>query len=163
MASGLSALALPQVFAPAEAADVLRSLGLTGMTECALRTRAYRKQVPFHTNGRRIVFTLDDLREIAEGQPHRPAPPEAKSADHSQRKPPMVRRSLPTHRDHPHADPWRAHIPHDRRTGRHRDNDSGHPPAAEKAPGRSSSSPTAPLNPQETRWQRSAGRSPGRN
>ena len=38
------------------------------MTECALRTRAYRRQVPFHLNGRRIRFTAGDLREIVEGQ-----------------------------------------------------------------------------------------------
>ncbi len=38
---------LPQVFLPADAARVLRDLGLAEMTECALRTRAYRKQVPF--------------------------------------------------------------------------------------------------------------------
>ena len=68
------ALGLPQVFSPAEAADVLRGLGLRDMTECALRTRAYRKQVPFHLNGRRITFTLGDLREIAEGPACRPQP-----------------------------------------------------------------------------------------
>jgi hypothetical protein len=55
------------VFSPAVAAEILRSLGLTEMTECALRTRAYRKQVPFHLNGRRITFTIGDLRMIAEG------------------------------------------------------------------------------------------------
>ena len=73
-AAGLSALDLPRVFSPAEAAWVLRSLGLTEMTECALRTRAYRKRVPFHLNGRRITFTLSDLREIAEGEARRPQP-----------------------------------------------------------------------------------------
>jgi hypothetical protein len=65
-------LDLPQLFAPGEAAEILRHLGLTEMTECALRTRAYRRQVPFHLNGRRIRFTADDLREIVEGQPRRP-------------------------------------------------------------------------------------------
>ena len=45
------ALALPQVFSPAAAAEVLRDLGLSELTECALRTRAYRRQVPFHMNG----------------------------------------------------------------------------------------------------------------
>ncbi len=49
----LSTLGLPQIFAPRQAAEILRGLGLTEMTECALRTRAYRKQVPFHLNGRR--------------------------------------------------------------------------------------------------------------
>lgn len=65
---------LPPVFELPEAAKILRRLGLTSMTECALRTRAYRKQVPFHRNGNRITFTVDDLKEIAEGQASRPAP-----------------------------------------------------------------------------------------
>src|SRR6266699_5170757 len=65
---------LPRVFTVPEAARVLRQLGLTEITECALRTRAYRKQVPFHLNGRRIIFTISDLRENAEGQPCRPQP-----------------------------------------------------------------------------------------
>jgi hypothetical protein len=51
---------------------MLRSHGLTTITECALRARAYRKQVPFHLNGRSIVFTLADLAEIVEGQARRP-------------------------------------------------------------------------------------------
>src|SRR5262249_50251027 len=69
------AASLPRVFSPVAAAEVLRGLGLAEMTECALRTRAYRQQVPFHLNSRRIVFTLADLREIAEGHPRRPRPP----------------------------------------------------------------------------------------
>lgn len=60
------------VFSPSQAAEILRDLGLEGITECALRTRAYRKQVPFHLNGRRITFTVSDLQEIAEGQACRP-------------------------------------------------------------------------------------------
>ena len=68
------ALDLPQLFTPAQAAEILRNLGLAEMTECALRTRAYRRQVPFHLNGRRIRFTASDLREILEGQAHRPRP-----------------------------------------------------------------------------------------
>jgi hypothetical protein len=36
------------------------------MTETALRSRAYRRQIPFHLNGRKITFTESDLREIAE-------------------------------------------------------------------------------------------------
>jgi hypothetical protein len=67
---------LPPVFEPPRAAEILRGLGLTGMTECALRTRAYRRQVPFHRNGHRITFTLDDLKEIAQGQASRPEPTE---------------------------------------------------------------------------------------
>ncbi len=67
-------LGLTPVFSPAQAAAILRDLGLEDLTECALKTRAYRRQVPFHRNGRRITFTIDDIREIAEGQPHRPAP-----------------------------------------------------------------------------------------
>jgi hypothetical protein len=70
----LAALDLPRLFTPAQAAEILRRLGLTEMTECALRTRAYRRQVPFHLNGRRIVFTTGDLREIVEGQARRPQP-----------------------------------------------------------------------------------------
>ena len=70
-----AALGLPQLFSPAQAAEILRGLGLTEMTECAIRTRAYRRQIPFHLNGRQIRFTIDDLREIAEGQPLRPSPP----------------------------------------------------------------------------------------
>ena len=70
-------LDLPRLFAPAEAAEILRQLGLTEMTECALRTRAYRRQVPFHLNGRRIRFTASDLREIVEGQARRPEPADA--------------------------------------------------------------------------------------
>jgi hypothetical protein len=65
---------LMPVFIPAQAAEILRRLGLSGMTECALRTRAYRRQVPFHRNGNRITFTLADLKEIAEGVAHRPEP-----------------------------------------------------------------------------------------
>jgi hypothetical protein len=71
------ALRLPQLFSPAQAAQILRSLGLTGMTETALRSRAYRRQVPFHLNGRKITFTESDLKEIAEGRPLRPEEPDA--------------------------------------------------------------------------------------
>jgi hypothetical protein len=70
----LTASDLPRVFTPAEAAEILRQLGLAEMTECALRTRAYRRQVPFHLNGRRIRFTANDLREIAEGGARQPKP-----------------------------------------------------------------------------------------
>ena len=73
------ALEPPQLFTPAQAAEILRSLGLTEMTECALRTRAYRRQVPFHLNGRRIRFTATDLREIVEGQAQRPRPAERRA------------------------------------------------------------------------------------
>lgn len=67
-------LGLPRVFTPAEAALILQTLGLAEITECALRARAYRRQVPCHQNGRRIIFTLSDLHEIAEGQPRPPRP-----------------------------------------------------------------------------------------
>ena len=70
-----AALGLPQLLSPAQAAEILRGLGLTEITECALRTRAYRRQIPFHLNGRQIRFTIGDLREIAEGQARRPNPP----------------------------------------------------------------------------------------
>ena len=72
IASDLTGLDLPRLFSPLQAAEILRGLGLTEMTECALRTRAYRRQIPFHRNGRRIQFTASDLREIAEGQAQRP-------------------------------------------------------------------------------------------
>jgi hypothetical protein len=74
-----SSLDLPQDFTPAGAAEILRDLGLAEMTECALRTRAYRRQIPFHLNGRRIRFTTSDLRDIVEGPPQRrrhAAPPQ---------------------------------------------------------------------------------------
>ena len=73
---------LTPVFEPPRAAEILRSLGLTGMTECALRIRAYRRQVPFHRNGSRITFTLDDLKEIAQGQASRPEPRERQERAH---------------------------------------------------------------------------------
>lgn len=107
------ALGLPQLFTPAEAAEILRSLGLSEMTECALRTRAYRRQVPFHLNGRRIRFTVADLREIVEGQAQRPRPPDpdaagppaqaARPAARTRRPP--VRAAVPT------QEAWRARRP----------------------------------------------------
>jgi hypothetical protein len=63
---------LPRVFIPARAAEIPRVAGLEELTECALRTRAYRRQIPFHLNGNRIVFTMEDLREIAQGTAYRP-------------------------------------------------------------------------------------------
>ena len=75
-----TALGLPLLFSAAQAAELLRRLGLTEMTECALRTRAYRRQVPFHMNGRRIRFTASDLREIVESQARRPLPADAPEA-----------------------------------------------------------------------------------
>lgn len=104
----VSSLDLPRLFTPLQAAEILRGLGLTDITECALRTRAYRRQVPFHLNGRRIAFTAGDLRDIIEGQPHRPRPP----AD-----PPPSRHGRPTARTvarrappcaAPAANTWRA-------------------------------------------------------
>jgi len=103
------ALDLPRLFTPAQAAEILRNLGLTEMTECALRTRAYRRQVPFHLNGRRIRFTATDLREIVEGQPHRPRP-----ADEGRTLPPASRRAPrpPSSRHHERPpQTWRARSP----------------------------------------------------
>jgi len=100
-------LGLPQLFAPAEAAEILRHLGLTEMTECALRTRAYRRQVPFHLNGRRIRFTADDLREIVEGQPRRPEPKDAAPQSAPRQ---AHRRSQARAADHP-PQTWRARQP----------------------------------------------------
>jgi len=104
--------ALPRVFTPAEAAKVLRHLGLTEITECALRTRAYRKQVPFHLNGRRITFTVSDLREIAEGQACMPQPrtaairPPAAAQLAPRRRPPH--RAVAHRGDRTENDLWRA-------------------------------------------------------
>ena len=105
----VTGLDLPQLFAPAEAAEILRHLGLTEMTECALRTRAYRRQVPFHLNGRRIRFTVGDLREIVEGQARRPEPADAAPSRQSGRQAP--RRSLAHPADRP-PQTWRARRPH---------------------------------------------------
>jgi hypothetical protein len=103
-----AALDLPLLFTPAEAAEILQQLGLPEMTECALRTRAYRRQVPFHLNGRRIRFTSGDLREIAEGQARRP---KAADAPPPQPREQAHRRSLTRSADHP-PQTWRARTPH---------------------------------------------------
>jgi hypothetical protein len=110
----LSTLGLPQVFAPREAADILRGLGLTEMTECALRTRAYRKQVPFHLNGRRIIFTLSDLREIAEGEARKP---QSQTETVTRRVPlrSASRRRSPRRATGATGDTWRARKPHELR------------------------------------------------
>jgi hypothetical protein len=101
-------LDLPRLFAPAEAAEILRHLGLPEMTECALRTRAYRRQVPFHLNGRRVRFTPGDLREIVEGQARRPKPADAAPSLQARKQAP--RRSLTRSADHP-PQTWRARRP----------------------------------------------------
>jgi hypothetical protein len=108
----LDALGLPHIFSPVEAAQLLRNAGLAEITECALKTRAYRKQVPFHLNGRRIVFTLDDLREIAEGEACRPQPPAPAATDLPSPQPARARRSSPRRAQAP-ADVWRARRPGD--------------------------------------------------
>jgi hypothetical protein len=106
--ASVTGLDLPQLFAPAEAAEILQQFGLPEMTECALRTRAYRRQVPFHLNGRRIRFTSGDLREIAEGQARRP---KAADAPPPQPREQAHRRSLTRSADHP-PQTWRARTPH---------------------------------------------------
>jgi hypothetical protein len=111
----LTGLDLPPLFTPAQAAEILRSLGMTEMTECALRTRAYRRQVPFHLNGRRIRFTASDLREIAEGQPSTPQPPLERAARPPRLRSAPRRTSAPSDASGPQA--WRAHEPADRPTG----------------------------------------------
>ena len=108
----LSALDLPQIFLPMEAAEVLRSLGLAEMTECALRTRAYRKQVPFHLNGRRIVFTLGDLKEIVEGDERRPQRRDGTVTPRAPSRPAPRRRRSPR-RGAASAELWRARGPRD--------------------------------------------------
>ena len=100
-------LGLPPIFTPARAAEILRSLGLGDMTECALKTRAYRKQVPYHLNGNRITFTLADLREIAEGRAFHPKP--VKEADDIAPAPP---KAVPPQRRTPaRTHVWRARRP----------------------------------------------------
>jgi DDE family transposase len=101
--------ALIRVFTPAQAAEALRSIGLDAMTACALRTRAYRKQIPFHLNGHRIIFTIGDLREIAEGQARRPEEPAASRASATS-VPPKPRRQHAAARSASPADAslWRA-------------------------------------------------------
>lgn len=103
-------IGLAQVFTPAQAAEALRSIGLDAMTACALRTRAYRKQIPFHLNGHRIIFTIEDLREIAEGQAIRPHPaePDIQTAAASPRAARRARTRVPSQLP---ADAWRAKRP----------------------------------------------------
>jgi hypothetical protein len=108
-AADVGSLGLPQVFFPAAAAAVLRNAGLTELTECALRARAYRRQVPFHRNGRRIVFTLGDLREIATGEPHAAGHrAQATAAARPTHRPLLPRNPTTT------ADCWRARRPRSR-------------------------------------------------
>jgi hypothetical protein len=101
-------LGLAPVFSPAQAVEILRNLGLENLTECALRTRAYRRQIPFHQNGRRLTFTIDDIREIAEGKPCRPmAPIRTEIAAPAPAVRARRRRSSTEVRDAARA-PWRA-------------------------------------------------------
>jgi hypothetical protein len=106
--SDVSALGLAPVFSPAQATEILRSLGLEDLTECALRTRAYRRQVPFHQNGRRITFTVDDIREIAEGQAHRPEPRTLRDRSAVSAEPARRRRGTPAGVRDISQTPWRA-------------------------------------------------------
>lgn len=101
----LGSLEIAPVFSPAQAVDLLRSLGLEDLTECALLTRAYRRQVPFHRNGRKIIFTVGDLREIAEGEPQRPEPRTRASAPEPAPVVPRTRRRSVTTAP---GGPWRA-------------------------------------------------------
>jgi hypothetical protein len=103
------ALELPQLSTPAQAAEILRNLGLVEMTECALRTRAYRRQVPFHLNGRRIRFTAGDLREILESQPRRPTLADTPQAPPLRSRPASRRSSAHKAERPPQA--WRARSP----------------------------------------------------
>jgi hypothetical protein len=102
---------LAQVFTPAQAAEVLRGIGLDAMTACALRTRAYRKQIPFHLNGHRIIFTIEDLREIAEGQAIRPQPAEREAQAADTTPPRAARRARPRAPSQLPADAWRERRP----------------------------------------------------
>lgn len=58
------------VFEPPRAAYLLRRLGLTAITAGTLRARAHKKKIPFHRNGRRLFFTLADIKEIADSEPY---------------------------------------------------------------------------------------------
>ena len=78
---------LPRLFSPAEATEILRRLGLTEMTECELHTSAYRRQIPFHLDRRRIRFTTSDLREIVERHKQRPKPIKATTLQSGRRRP----------------------------------------------------------------------------
>jgi hypothetical protein len=105
---------LVPIFTPARAAEILRSLGLDDMTECALKTRAYRKQIPFHINGHRLIFTLADLREIAEGRAFRPEP----SSETDKTEPAVPRAAAPRRRTSARTrvvpqEAWRARRPRD--------------------------------------------------
>jgi hypothetical protein len=109
-------IGLTHVFTPAQAAAVLRSIGLEDITECALRTRAYRRQIPFHLNGHRIIFTIDDLGEIAEGKVCRPQADEV--TDPPGRLAPAARpasasasRRKPARASHQEHEAWRARRP----------------------------------------------------
>ena len=112
-----SALGLPQIFSPAEAALILRAHGLAEITECALRARAYRRRVPCHVNGRRITFTLSDLHDIAEGQPRTPQPPAGPVAPGLTARPIMRRDAPPAPSSPTH---WRARGSRQNRTPRER-------------------------------------------
>ena len=109
-ATAAQLIGLAQVFTPAQAAEVLRGTGLDAMTACALRTRAYRKQIPFHLNGHRIIFTIEDLREIAEGQAIRPQPaePDIQTAAAPPRATRRARTRVPNQLP---ADAWHAKRP----------------------------------------------------
>lgn len=104
----VDSLGLAPVFSPAQAAEILRNLGLGDLTECALRTRAYRRQVPFHQNGRRITFTIEDIREIAEGQPHRPESQAQADRSAPAPLPQTRRRRSPAEVGDAKRAPWRA-------------------------------------------------------
>ena len=105
---------LPRVVTPRRAAEILRRAGLEEITECALRTRAYRKQIPFHRNGHRIIFTIEDLCEIAQGTAYHPEA--AEPAELPERSAPAAR-PAPRRRairvsGHDHEQ-WRARRPRD--------------------------------------------------
>jgi hypothetical protein len=101
----MASMGLHRTFSPAQAALILRDLGLTEMTECALRTRAYRRQVPFHLNGHRIRFTASDLREIAEGEAQHPAARSGPVRPSASQREPRQRASKPSE---PAQHAWRA-------------------------------------------------------
>jgi hypothetical protein len=110
---------LPRIMTPARAAELLRDIGLEDITECALRTRAYRKQIPFHRNGHRIFFTMEDLCEIARGTACHPAdnrrPDHPTPTEHPvpPPHPPAVKRRKAPHANDHERERWRARWPRD--------------------------------------------------
>jgi hypothetical protein len=107
---GESPSGLPRIMTPARGAELLRDAGLEEITECALRTRAYRKQIPFHRNGHRIFFTMEDLCEIARGTACHPVTSHRTEVEHlvPAPRPLVMKRRRAPHADDNERERWRA-------------------------------------------------------